>query len=132
MLPSSEYDPPEKMIYKYLLDSACNFWNDCEASYTREILLSNKYNRGVREILDGVFLTDDGLSQVSGSPYYKRKEREVWKLWFKEEQKRWKKVKNNPFRHWARVNSDKVDTFKLDLIKSLNFIALKNGMPPFG
>ena len=132
MLPSSEYDPPEKMIYKYLLDSACNFWNDCEASYTREILLSNKYNRGVREIIDGVFLTDDGLSQVSGSPYYKKKEREVWKMWFKEEQKRWKKVKNNPFRHWARVNSDKVDTFKLDLIKSLNFIALKNGMPPFG
>jgi len=132
MLPSYDQDPPEKMIYKYLLEEDCNFWNGCESSYTPQILFTNKHNRAVREILEGAFLKKGGLSQVSGGLYYRKKEREVWKMWFKEEKNHWNKAKNNPFRYWALENPEKVETFKLDLMKSLNFIALKNGMPPIG
>lgn len=132
MLPSEDLEPPEKMIYKYLLNVNSDFWNECESSYTPQILASNRHNLAIRQILDGDFLEEDGLSQNSGGPYYKKKEREVWKMWFKEEKKHWNKAKNNPFRQWAKENQEKVTNFKFDLVQSLNFIALKNGMPPFG
>lgn len=129
MLPSENAAPPERMIYNYISNPESDFWRECEPSYTHQILLTNPHNMAIREILDGDF--DEGNRKASGSPYYKKKPRDVWKMWFKEEKKRWKTVRNNPFRHWAKKNQNKVDLFKSELNKSLNFIALKNGMPPF-
>ncbi len=129
LLPTINQSPPEKLIYDYLTSSDCSYWEKCDECYTRTILTSNSHNRAIREILDGEFANESYKS--SGSPYYRKQERDVWKMWFKEEQEHWKLKRNNPVVYWAKENQNLVATYITNLKNSLSYVAINLGMKPF-
>ncbi|WP_411347747.1 AAA family ATPase [Paenibacillus sp. WLX2291] len=129
LLPSINKSPPEKLIYEYLHSENCSFWKKCDSFYKKTILTSNSHNVVIKEILDGEFR--NASCKSSGSPYYKKHERDVWKMWFKEEQSHWTLKKNNPIVYWAKENPDLVDSYIDNLKKSLTYVATNLGLRPF-
>lgn len=128
-LPSPDSYPPERFVFEILNNSQSDYWNKV-TNYDYSIFLNNPHNDVIRRIVRNTYLEDsDGPYFQPISDYYKKKPREVWKMWFNEEKKHWI-GKNNPVKYWKAENNDSkvlVD-FYTELRKAIEFVSIKRGI----
>jgi hypothetical protein len=127
-LPSENKYPPERFVFEILDDNNSEYWDNTK-NYSHEIFMNNPHYDIIKRILRDTYANDDGPYNIVHSDYYKKKPREVWKMWFKHEQLNWKGP-NNPVKFWKSKNnlSPSLEKFYEDLKKSIEYVANKSGI----
>lgn len=127
-LPSENNYPPERFIFEILDDNNSDYWNNTK-NYSHEIFMNNPHYDIIKRIQRDKYLEDDSPYSIVHSDYYKKKPREVWKMWFKHEQSNWKGC-NNPVKFWKSKNnlSVELEKFYNDLKNSIKFVSNKSGI----
>lgn len=124
-LPTIDKFPPEQFIYTIISTYKTEFWKTT-TSYEESILINNPYNEEVRAIVNGYSSNEQ---RVYGTDGYGKKDRNIWKDWFKEEKKNWNS-KNNPIKFWMNHDDskDSLLQFYKNLKASMLFVAKNRGI----
>jgi len=102
---------PENILYEYLEDNNCNFWNNIneETGFTKKFLIND----------NGPF-----------SPKYneKKEDRKKFSGWFYDNKDKINKYK--VFEEWKKENKKLVNEFQAEFIHKFNKLAIKQGIEP--
>ncbi|WNN68989.1 AAA family ATPase [Lactococcus lactis] len=124
-LPTIGKYPPERFVYTILTDKEY-FLENSTSSYDESILMNNSNHIGVKSILGGYA---DEAREPYGTESHGKKDRNVWKSWFKEEQKNWS-AKNDPVRFWMKQKTSKksLQSFYSNLKSTITFVSKNKGI----
>ncbi|WP_285046320.1 AAA family ATPase [Lactococcus petauri] len=124
-LPTINNYPPERFIYTILTNKEY-FLENSTPSYDESILMNNSHHVDVKAIIGG-YATE--TREPYGSNSHGKKDRQVWKSWFKEEKNNWNS-KNNPVRFWMKEEGSKkqLQLFYNNLKDSMTFVAKNKGI----
>lgn len=124
-LPTIDKYPPERFVYT-ILTGKKYFLENSTSSYDESILMNNSNHIDVKAIV-GEYAVE--TRKPYGTSSHGKKDRNVWKDWFKEEQKNWS-AKNDPVRFWAKQKTSKkaLQSFYGNLKSALTFVSKNKGI----
>lgn len=124
-LPTIDKYPPERFVYTILTNKEY-FLENSTSSYDESILMNNSNHIEVKSILGGYA---DEARKPYGTNSHGKKDRNVWKSWFKEEQKNWS-TKNDPVRFWMKQKTSKknLQSFYSNLKSTITFVSKNKGI----
>lgn len=131
--------PPDQLLFEFLINLPVDdkFFVEHPQKFNRGVIdkIANPLrNRLNLEPFDGIIDIEEIISEIRSRGIESGSVREAFKDFYKDEeiQKTLEKVKTNPFRYWARLNSLEVNNFNQKLVEKIKEIQIKEfGVPQY-